>query len=101
MIIATMNYLYCEQDASYEIHTDYLLYKKLTEMDKNINNRFNLIYYVLVLISILLLLSFFFSLNIMNYKFDNLNEKFIELYQIMRDIKKSINNKNNETSLHK
>ena len=119
MIIATINYLYCEQDASYEIHTDYLLYKKLTEMDKNINNRFNLMNYILIFITILLLFSSFFIFNNMNYKIDHLDKKFDdkidhldnkinhldkqfnELYQIMIEIKKSINIKNNGTSLPK
>ena len=109
MIITTINYLYCEQDASYEIHTDYLLYKKLTEMDKNMNNRFNLMNYILILIFILLLLSLFFIFNNMNYKInhlqskfddriDHMNKQFNELYQIMIEIKKSINIKNNETN---
>ena len=36
IILATINYLYCGIDASYEVHTDYILYKKLNNMDKGI-----------------------------------------------------------------
>ena len=98
IILATVNYLYCDIDASLEVHTDYILYKKLNNMDKGIKGRF---YGVFILFFIIFILLFFLKndintmrndINTMRNDIDNkMEQRFNEFYQILIDLKKNDN----------
>ena len=101
IILSTINYLYCDIDASLEVHTDYILYKKLNNMDKGIKGKF---YGVFILFFIIFILLFFFKndintmkndINTMKKDINNINNKmdqrFNELYQIIIDATKNGN----------
>ena len=50
IILATINYLYSDIDSSYEVHTDYILFKKLNNMDKGIKRRFCGVFILIIII---------------------------------------------------
>lgn len=109
IIISTINYCYCDIDASYEVHTDYILYKKLNNMDNGIKRRFHIVYislFIIFLLSFIFFISTKNDINIMrndintkindiNTKINDMNvqmdKKFNELYQILIDGKKNDN----------
>ena len=104
IILATINYLYCDIDTSYEVHTDYILYKKLNNMDKGIKGRFCMVF---ILFFIVFMLLFFLKndINSMKNDINNINKKmdqrFNEFYQILIDMKKNDNMLlNNKKSLN-
>ena len=101
IILATVNYLYCDIDASLEVHTDYILYKKLNNMDKEIKR----IFYGVLILFFIIFISFFFlkndfntmrnDMNIMrndiNTMKNDIEQRFNEFYQILIDLKKNDN----------
>ena len=72
---ATMNYLYCDIEASYEVHTDYILFKKLNNIDKGIKRIF---FAVFILFFIIFLLLFFLKNDIITMKNDVIYDKWYE-----------------------
>ena len=102
IILSTINYLYCDIDASLEVHTDYLLYKKLNNMDKGIKGKF---YGVFILFFIIFILLFFFKNDINTMKNDintmknGINTMKNDINTMKNDIntmKNDINNINNK-----
>ena len=110
IILSTVNYLYCDIDASLEVHTDYILYKQLNNIYKEIKGRFHSVYILLFIIFILLfflIILFFFTNNKMDQRFNQIDQRFSqidqrlseidqrfkEIYQILKDEKKNDNNK--------
>ena len=94
IILATINYLYCGIDASYEVHTDYILYKKLNNMDKGIKGRFCIVFIIFFIIFILLLFlknDINSMKNDINNKMEQMEQRFNEFYQILIDAKKNDN----------
>ena len=94
IILATINYLYCGIDASYEVHTDYILYKKLNNMYKGIKGRFCTVFILFFIIFILLLFlknDINSMKNDINNKMEQMEQRFNEFYQILIDAKKNDN----------
>ena len=99
IILSTINYLYCDIDTSYQVHTDYILFKKLNNMDKEIKGSFYTVFkLIFTLFFILFILLFFLNNkmdNRMDQRFNDINnrmdQRFNELYQIIIDAKKNDN----------
>ena len=71
IILSTINYLYCDIDTSYQVHTDYILFKKLNNMDKEIKGSFYTVFkLIFTLFFILFILSFFLKNDINTIKND-------------------------------
>ena len=87
IILTTINYSYCDIDTSYEVHTDYILYKKLNNIEKEIiKGRFYTVF-------ILFLILFIFLIYINN----KMEQRFNDFYQILIDAKKNNNTLLNTT----
>ena len=99
IILATINYLYCGIDASYEVHTDYILYKKLNNMYKGIKGRFCTVFILFFIIFILLLYlkndinSMKSGMNSMKNDINSMKNGMVSMKNDINSMKNDINNK--------
>ena len=102
IILATINYLYCGIDASYEVHTDYILYKKLNNMYKGIKGRFCTVFILFFIIFILLLYlkndinSMKSGMNSMKNDINSMKNGMVSMKNDINSMKNDINSMKND-----